>query len=174
MQPTPSLVINAAHQPDKRTTVFWRLAAVGLLFVFGAAASAAAGVVDLETAAVKAIPASVSTVVGGGLWGERGSYRVVVTQGGFEHIHSKVYAQWLSTDGKGESRIEKSVQVKQLSNLVPSVIGEIRFVFPSKESKGVFEVDVVNRESQKSAIALLRMGKPGELSVEMPPAELVE
>jgi len=174
MQPRARIAIYRARHNDKRMRMNGRLAALVVMFVLGVPGPVFADAEEQDAATAMAVPASVSTVVEAGLWGEGGSYRVVVTQRGFEHIYNTVYAQWLSTDGKGESRIEKSVQVKQLSNLIPSVIGDIRFVFPSKESKGVFEVDVTNRYSQKRRIGLLRMGKPGELSVELPPDELVE
>ena len=127
-----------------------------------------------DAAAAMAVPASVSTVVEGGLWGERGSYRVVVLQEGFEHIYSKTYAQWLSTNDKGEPRIEKSVRVDQLSNLVPYVVGDVHFLVPSEKGSGVFEVEVANRNSQKTATAVLRVGKPGEVSVEMPSEALAD
>jgi hypothetical protein len=44
----------------------------------------------------------------------------------------------------------------------------------SVRTKGLFEVDVVDRDSQRAEIALLHLGKPGELSVDLPPDELVE
>jgi len=174
MQPRSRITVDRGSHSDKKARASCWLATIGLLSVLGAVASASAGVDDQDAAAVGAIPASVSTVVQGGLWGTRGSYRVVVIQQGFEHIYSKTYAQWLSTDDKGESRVEKSVQVNQLSNLIPSVIGDVRLVIPSEGSKGVFEVDVTNRYSQEKRIGLLHMGKPGELSVELPPDEPVE
>lgn len=174
MRPTSSIAIHAAPQHGMRATVLWRLAAVGMMSALGAVAPAAAGVDDQEAAAVRAIPASVSTVVDGGIWGESGSYRVVVTQGGFEHIHSRVYAQWLSTNDEGDAKVEESVRVKVLSNLAFDVVGDARIALASQKSKGVFEVDLVNRDTQKKRIALLLMGKPGELSVEMPPTELAK
>jgi hypothetical protein len=174
MRPRTWIPIYAERYRGERTGTHGRLAALIVIVVLSPLGSASADADEYDAATAMAVPASVSTVVEAGLWGDGGCYRVVVTQRGFEHTYNNVYAQWLSTDGKGKSKIEKSIQVKQLSNLVPSVIGDVRFVFPSKESKGVFEVDVVNRDTQKSAIALLHMGKPGELSVDLPPAELAE
>ena len=174
MQPRSRITVDRGSHSDKKARASCWLATIGLLSVLGAVASASAGVDDQDAAAVGAIPASVSTVVQGGLWGTRGSYRVVVIQQGFEHIYSKTYAQWLNTNDKGESRVEKSVRVNQLSNLIPSVIGDVRIALASKQSDGVFEVEVVDRNSQKSSIALLHMGKPGEVSVELPPDEPAE
>lgn len=174
MRCVSSIAVNAAHRAGTLLGTFWMLAAIGTSSVLGASLAVAAEVDSEEAVAVRAIPASVATVAGGGLWGERGSYRVVVTQGGFEHIHSEVYAQWLSTNDKGEAKVEESVRVKKLSDLVGAVIGDVRIAPRSRESKGVFEVEVTDRNSQKTAIALLHMGKPGELSVDLPPDELVE
>ena len=174
MQPRMQISIDGSRPHRKRTVTHVWFAAFIVMIVLGPPGSATADFDEQDAATAMAVPASVKTVVEAGRWGDGGSYRVVVTQWGFEHVYYNVYAQWLSTDDKGESKIEKSVRVKQLSYLLPSVIGGIRFVFPSKESKGLFEVDVVDRDTQRTEIARLHLGKPGELSVDLPPDALVE
>lgn len=58
-----------------------------------------AGVVtDVEASWVAGLDASLRTVQGGGSWkaGERyGGYRLVVVEGGFEHVSTAGYLQWL-------------------------------------------------------------------------------
>ncbi len=166
--------ISALNQLGHRTTTHGWIIVVIAMILQSLPASASGDFDERDAAIAMAVPASVSTVVEAGLWGERGSYRIVVTEWGFEHVYNNVYAQWLSTDDEGESKIEKSIPVKQLSHLLPSVIGGVRFVFSSKQSQGVFEIDLVDRNTQKKSVAILKLGKPGEASVEMPPAEPVE
>ncbi len=176
MRPVFRITVDAARHGGRRATALWRLATVGGLTAMGALACGVASADDQEAAAVRAIPASVSTVVAGGLWGDHGSYRVVVTQGGFEHIHSEVYAQWLrggDEDGN-PAKVVESVRVRELSDFVGAVIGDVRMASDSRQSNGVVEVDVVDSDTQKTRIARLRMAKPGELSVQLPPQKRVD
>ncbi len=174
MTSTSRIAHDTTHAVCKRIPVFWLLTAIGASSVLGASLVSASDAAVREEAAVRTIPASVSTIASGGLWGERGSYRIVVTEGGFEHIQSEVYAQWLDSNDEGEARVEESVRVKALSQLVFAVVGDVRIASASAKSQGVFEIDLVDRNTQKKSVAILKLGKPGEASVEMPPAERVE
>lgn len=67
---------------------------------------------------VATIDPTVDSVVSGGYWidgADRGTYRVVVRSGGFDHIVSDVTIEWLSDprDEDEEPSVHKSVTVKE-------------------------------------------------------------
>ncbi len=116
---------------------------------------------------MRSIPASVSTVVDAGLWGESGFYRVVVTHDWFEHVNSYVYVQWLSVNEEGQREVEKSVRVKKLSGLVGFVVGDVRVSDESKRSKAVFDVDMYDENTRKKQLARLHVGDVDDVSVQI-------
>ena len=64
------------------------------------------------------IDPAVDSVVSGGYWtdgADRGTYRVVVRSGGFDHVISEITIEWLSEpqDENGEASVRKSVVVKE-------------------------------------------------------------
>jgi len=147
----------------------WIVLALGLVSVVSHAALDEPG--DAIAAEASAISASVSSVATGGDWGGNGSFRLVVIRGGFEHVHYWTYAQWIKdpTSNDDDASLEKSVEVRELSNSLSMGVGEARFVSGSTDS-GIFEVDVFDNKSSKKSTARVRLGKPGEVSVEMPQA----
>jgi hypothetical protein len=126
-------------------------------------------------AEASAISASVSSVAAGGDWGGNGFFRLVVMRGGFEHVHYRAYAQWIKdpTSNYDGPRLEKSVEVRDLSDILSLGVGAARFVSGSTDS-AMFEVDIYDNESSKKSTARVHLGKPGEVSVEMPPKDPVE
>lgn len=88
----------------RRRAARWVCAGVGLLFA-GALAAAETGVAP-----------NVSAVVEGGHWSEpgigEGRYRVVVVTGGFEHVSSRVVADWKADgDESGNATIAHTVEL---------------------------------------------------------------
>ncbi len=127
---------------------------------------------DAIAADASAIPASVSSLAVGGDWGGNGFFRLVVMRGGFEHVHYRTYAQWIKdpTSNDEGPRLEKSVEIRELSNLLSMGVGGARFVSGSTDS-GRFEVDVFDNESSKRSTARVHLGKISEVSVDMPGAK---
>jgi hypothetical protein len=69
---------------------------------------------------VPVIPSDVSEVEAGGYWiqgGDEGSYRIVIQTGGFEHIVSRVWLQWLSRSESQEDtiRVVASRELEEIS-----------------------------------------------------------
>ena len=59
------------------------------------------------------VPADVSNIVSGGYWtsgDESGTYRVVIVSGGFEHVTSRAFVEWIA-DPKSEQDEPKVVAV---------------------------------------------------------------
>ena len=73
---------------------------------------------DEDVADAKAIPASVQSVQSGGYWqkgDQDGHYRVVVTSGGFEHVISRLFIQWIALDQDArEYKLNRTVEVKEI------------------------------------------------------------
>lgn len=70
--------------------------------------------------AVDALPAYISVVQSGGFWrsgAQEGHYRIVVTSGGFEHIVSHLFIQWVAIEGgRGETKVVRTVSVKEFES----------------------------------------------------------
>ena len=81
---------------------------------------------DEDVADAKAIPASVQSVQSGGYWqkgDQDGHYRVVVTSGGFEHVISKIYVQWIELDQDArEYKVLRTLDIKELNGGFASTI----------------------------------------------------
>lgn len=90
----------------KKTGAAWVSWAVGLTLV-------AAGAAQAADSAAPALDPNVDAVVQAGRWSERvgaegaqGTYRVVVASQGYEHVSTRVLAQWKADGGEdGQARI---------------------------------------------------------------------
>jgi hypothetical protein len=70
-------------------------------------------------AEVPAVPLDVATVVSGGAWetaDAAGTYRVVIVDEGFEHVHSTLWLEWLAPVQDGPPALVARVRVKELSD----------------------------------------------------------
>ena len=76
-------------------------------------------------AGLPSIDPHIAFVTTGGFWEsgrDRGQFRVVVTNQGWEHVSSKVELQWLLEDvAARDLRLHKSVEVKELGGGLMSV-----------------------------------------------------
>lgn len=66
------------------------------------------------------IPADISAVEADGWWseaGREGSYRIIIQTGGFEHIVSRVWLQWISGPSEQEDslRVVASVELEEIN-----------------------------------------------------------
>jgi hypothetical protein len=80
---------------------------------------------------VATIDPAVDSVVSGGYWidgMDRGTYRVIVRSGGFDHITSEITIEWLSEprDEDEEASVHKSVVVKEGEGLWKAVDPELK------------------------------------------------
>jgi len=108
----------------------------------------------------------VSSVITGGAWaaaGEHGTYRLVVLSGGFEHITSVLYVQWLREDPE---RREVRVRATRLVAEIPQGIYSLGT--PTFEGRGrEFRVEVTGTDSHTMATArwALLLGAPGRYTL---------
>ena len=120
-----------------------------------------------EEASVAALNADIVSIVSGGEWqgdGRNGFYRLVVVSGGYEHVTSRLYVQWVqeSQDSSTPSRV---VHTK-------NVFGD------SLYSLGVQTISLVQRSWQATVDGsdghgqpprpgqwVLALGPPGETQV---------
>lgn len=152
----------------------YRTCSLALTLILLSVAAQAASDDPRSAVAVEAgsVSPSVSSVAVGGSWGGNGFFRLVVMRGGFEHVHYWTYAQWIKDPSSNREgpKIEKSVEIRELSNSLSSGIGEARFVSGSSDS-GVFEVDVFDNETSKKSIVRVRLGNAGDVSVDTPASQ---
>lgn len=84
-----------------------------------AAVFAAAGPAAAAGRAAPEVPVQVRAVATGGEWTSpkgSGVLRVVIADEGFEHVHSRLWIEWLATSERGAPRRVARVFVKELSN----------------------------------------------------------
>jgi hypothetical protein len=115
-------------------------AAVALLLAAGIAHAQ-----DFAAGDAKAVPVSVKSVQAGGHWeagDKEGFYRVVVTSGGFEHVISRLYIQWIAVDQDARAyTLARNVDVKELNGGGSSVI----LPQPKFADKGAWTIAVTVR-----------------------------
>lgn len=95
------------------------LAAAAAFAAAFAAVFAAAGPAAAAGRAAPEVPVQVSAVATGGEWTSpkgSGVLRVVIADEGFEHVHSRLWIEWLATSERGAPRRVAQVFVKELSN----------------------------------------------------------
>ncbi len=77
---------------------------------------------DHDLRNVEATPPTISFIQTGGYWQsgkQDGLYRVVVTSGGFEHVASRLYVQWIATDqDRREHKTVRTVEIKDIGYAV--------------------------------------------------------
>jgi hypothetical protein len=95
----------------KATKLFSQILAAGLMTVSAGAADAQAN--------APTVPTQVTIVASGGEWSSAsatGTLRVIVLDEGFEHVHSKLWLEWLTVGKRGQRRLAARALVKELSN----------------------------------------------------------
>jgi hypothetical protein len=108
---------------------------------------------------------TVAFAVSGGHWsagGAEGAYRVVVRSGGFDHIVSELFVQWLQ-DPRSENdsvAVRASVKVDSLSGLWS--LGQPKFVCSSACHVEIGGTDTHTMEESKWELSL---GPPGRVIV---------
>ncbi|SCX73375.1 hypothetical protein [Variovorax sp. EL159] len=130
----------------------WLLAA-GLL---GAMAPATARVAAPE------VPPQVDTVAAGGEWRsarDSGVLRIVIVHQGFEHVHSRLWIEWLAVGERGTPRRVARVLVKELSNGMNVIdVGNRRETFQD----GRIRLRATHTYSHESSDITIETGKPGQ------------
>lgn len=168
----------AEREPTRRSeSNAKRLASVVLLLFTlhpGNAGSADREARSPEDDIAAAVPGMISSVATGPVGSSRGPNRLVVVSAGDDHLYSKTYAQWLYPSADGGSKISRSVPIPELTDQPLFVVRNIRFVSSTSPSGGVFEVELMNRYTEKTGIARVRTGSPDQVSIAMPPNEAAE
>jgi hypothetical protein len=138
-----------------RSLRLWRMAVVFML----------AGGTELVAQQALEIDPSVQFVVTGGYWtvdGRDGVYRVVVQQGGWEHVASHVIVQWLARD---EDVFGYKV-LESIALIDPQVDGPWSFRAPKLKRQEV-GVNVMLRGTHTHALSegefVFAVGTPGQV-----------
>lgn len=115
--------------------------------------------VSSAMAQVPAIPREVVGVSTIGYWhtaSQSGTYRVVVTQNGWEHVWSRVFVQWLP-EPKTKDAVEPPITV---SELLPPV------------EQGIFVLDASARRGRKNEV-LITIQATSNMEVQAKPQRFV-
>jgi hypothetical protein len=111
------------------------------------------------------VPAQVTTVASGGEWrsaSTTGTLRVIIVNEGFEHVHSKLWLEWLTVGERGQRRLAARVLVKEVSNGF-SVLG---LEGSSETFTGArIQLQTTNPYSLEDKRVTIDAGKPGQYKV---------
>ena len=110
------------------------------------------------------IDTTVNNISTGGFWKEGGNYgtwRLIVSNTGWEHTRSILYLQWLKIDDKDKVLIEfKTIPITEFNS------GDWRNVIDVKHHNDAFTIDFTLRSSrEKIRKAILRPEIPGEYQI---------
>ncbi|MGJ7603221.1 hypothetical protein ACSFA7_02685 [Variovorax sp. LT1R20] len=109
-----------------------------------------------------AVPAQVTTVATGGEWTSAqagGTLRLVIVNQGFEHVHSKLWLEWLALDERGKPRLAARMLVKELS----SGFAVVRLDDRRKTFNGLrVQLRAANPYSSDDREVTIEAGKPGQ------------
>jgi hypothetical protein len=102
----PDMSVNTGAQVHPRASRS-RLVLAGYLRVLALMFRVLAIIAAVASSALATatVPADVETVVTGGYWesgGQRGRYRVVVVNEGNEHVHSRLFIEWVADPRAGQ------------------------------------------------------------------------
>jgi hypothetical protein len=114
------------------------------------------------------IPIEVASVVAGGYWKEGGSdgrYRVVVINEGWEHVHSRVYAQWIRTNQEERSeQVINTVRIREIDSGGWWSVGAPVFL-PSEPGAARIRLDASDSQSSKATSFLLSLKARGKYEI---------
>lgn len=117
------------------------------------------------------VPPQVSTVATGGDWNTAkagGALRVIIVYEGFEHVHSKLWLEWISIGEREERRLAARVLVKELSNGFSSVrLEDRREAFSGSQIRLRAANPYSTDDNQDVTI---EAGKPGQYKIVLQPA----
>lgn len=122
-----------------------------------------------------AVPGEVADLVlsdASGEWwpadGRRGRRRIVVSAHGDEHLYSIVRAEWRVVESDGSESTRAALDVGGLSDEPLTIVRSVRYVGTRPPGVGVFEATVAHRYEEKTQTVQIRLGAPGEISLERP------
>lgn len=125
---------------------------------------------EQPAATVEALPPEIATVRTAGWWTEAhraGTYRIVITEHGFDKIVSRLYLQWLEPDAEAGPRILATVGFEQL-NEVPVYHLEIAAIRPLQDGLEV-ELDGSSLYTGETRRFLLHAAAPGTATLRPKP-----
>ena len=111
------------------------------------------------------VPTQVTTVATGGEWTSArsaGTLRVILVNQGFEHVHSKLWLEWLIVGKRGEPRLAARVLVKELSNGFAVLrLDDRRETFKGQR----IQLRAANPYSSDDRDVTIEAGKPGQYKI---------
>lgn len=119
---------------------------------------------------VETLPPEIATVRTVGWWSEAdqsGTYRLVITQHGFDKVVSRLFLQWLEPEQEGGSRVVSTVGFDEL-NEVPLYQLEVTEIRPLNNALEV-ELEGTSLYTGESLTFLLRAGSPGTATLNPKP-----
>ena len=127
----------------------------------------------LQAQTAPAVPTSVNSVQAGGYWattGREGQYRLIIESGGYEHIVSRAFLQWLAQPGtsKDSMVVVASIVIPELDTGIWQ-LDSPRFEIHGSNWQAL--VDGSNARIQPAAKARWRLtlGPPGKYSITAEP-----
>lgn len=116
------------------------------------------------------VPAEVETVATGGYWvlddSTRGTFRVVIETGGFEHIISDAHIDWIAepTESDTPPRIVASTDIPDVTN---GGVHLMNPVFSRDGKQWILTIEAVNTHCDPARVDRWRvaLGAPGKLAV---------
>jgi hypothetical protein len=111
------------------------------------------------------VPASVAAVTSGGQWetkNERGRYRVIVEEGGWEHVISRVHIEWLAELSKEKKlAVVAAKMISELDGLW--TFGPVKII-PSKKGT-LLELPATDPHDGHQRKFLVELGPPGRYRI---------
>jgi hypothetical protein len=112
------------------------------------------------------IAPNVESVVSGGNWqmdNQDGRYRIIIVNGGFEHIFSHVFLQWIETGTREQGpAILFSTPVEEINRLSLWSIGTPEYILDSKQ----FRLSATNTYTYENTTFLITPDNKGKYHLE--------
>jgi hypothetical protein len=151
---------------SRKATLFMCGGAAIVALVISAGPTAAQDAAK-QLATIERLDPSIEHIVVGGEWegeGQRGQIRLIVVAGGFEHLLSTLYVQWVQApnDDFDEAKVIRSMMVKETGTL-------LRLMMPQhvRGTRAEFSIEGIDTHTQKLERTrwTLTFGAPGVLRV---------
>lgn len=110
------------------------------------------------------VPLNIDSVNSGGYWeygGKSGEYRVVVVSDGWEHVHSRVYLQWIAADeNKHSFSLAATVPIDKINREAVWTAGAPKILF--SKNRVNFSIPLTHTYSAENrSITIVPQAKPG-------------
>ena len=113
-----------------------------------------------------ALDPAIAHVVTGGHWtqgGARGLYRIIVRTGGFEHVASELFIQWLDDPTQSDDPVK--VRMTQPVDSIPARIWSLGRPTLNCSRACQVEIDGTNAYTNERAVWRITLGAPGQYQI---------